>query len=58
MHQEILSGINHLGTEETEGLDSDVINPPSFQEVCQQWKFFPQDGMDLTEAIEGENPLL
>lgn len=30
-----LLGINQPGTEDEEGLDSDVINPPGLQEVCQ-----------------------
>lgn len=37
-HQEALPGINQLGTEDEEGLDSDVINPLALQEVCQRWE--------------------
>lgn len=29
-------GINQAGTEDEEGLDSDVINPLGLQEVCQR----------------------
>lgn len=39
VHQEILSGINLLGTEDEDGFDCDVINPVSPQEVCQHWEF-------------------
>lgn len=31
-----LLGINQPGTEDEEGLDSDVINPLGLQEVCQR----------------------
>lgn len=39
VHREILSGISLLGTEDEEGLDCDVINLFSLQEVCQHWEF-------------------
>lgn len=38
VHKEVLPGINQLGTEDEEGLDSDVINPLGLQEVCQHWE--------------------
>ncbi len=38
VHQEVLPGINQLGPEDEEGLDSDVINPLALQEVCQHWE--------------------
>ena len=52
--QEILTRINQLGTEDKEGLRSDVINSLSPKEVCQQWEFcqrFLEDEMDLTEKV-------
>lgn len=61
VHEEVLLGINQLGTEDEEGLGSDVINPTwsagSVSALGILAKF-PADRMDLTEAFGSGNPSL